>query len=242
MVNTYISIDLEMSGLNEKEDKIIEIGAIKVVNGKILDTFSTLVNPECKLSDKIIEITGITQEEVDKAPVLTEILNNLYSFLGDMCLLGHSVHSDYKFLKRNFVNNGMKFDRKGLDTLRMARVALPELESKRLPDLCRYFNIETKSHRALEDAKATHELYQIFIEKYANNIKKAEDLAWFWPKPLVYFVKKEQPATAHQKERLREIINHYDLRIDKNIDSMTKSQVSRLTDKLLAEYGRWDPS
>lgn len=242
MLNTYISIDLEMSGLNEKEDKIIEIGAIKVVNGNIVDTFSTLVNPECTLSDNIIEITGITQTEVDNAPVLTEILKDLHTFLGNNVLLGHSVHSDYKFLKRNFVNNGMSFDRKGLDTLRMARVALPELESKRLPDLCKYFNIETKSHRALEDAKATHELYQIFMKKYADNVKKAEDLAWFWPKPLVYYVKKEQPATARQKERLKEIMSHYKIKIDKNIDSMTKSQVSRLTDKLLSEYGRWDPS
>lgn len=242
MVNTYVSIDLEMSGLNEKEDKIIEIGAIKVVDGQIVDTLSTLINPECQLSDEIIKITGITQEEVDKAPKLTEVLEDLHAFLGKDVLLGHSVHSDYKFLKRNFVNNQMSFDRKGLDTLRMARVALPELESKRLPDLCKYFNIETKSHRALEDAKATHELYQIFIKKYADNIKKAEDLAWFWPKPLVYYVKKEQPATAKQKQRLQQIIDHYELKIDKNIDSMTRNQVSRLTDKLLAKYGRWDPS
>lgn len=238
MLNNYISIDLEMTGLNEKEDKIIEIGAIKVKEGVIVDTFSTFVNPKESLPENVISITGIKDEDVKDAPELKEVLPDLYTFLGEDVLLGHSVHSDYKFLKRNFVNNNMKFDRKGLDTLRMARVALPELESKRLPDLCKHFGIETKSHRALEDARSTHLLYQIFIKEYADKIKKAEDLAWFWPKPLVYYVKKEQPASKHQKERLIKLLETYNVQLDKDVESMTKNQVSRTIDKLLATYGR----
>ena len=95
MINTYISIDLETTGLNPKQDRIIEIGAIKVVEGKIMDTFSTLVNPGCSLEERIVELTGIRDEELADAPYIEEVFPKLEAFLEDLPLLGHSILFPY---------------------------------------------------------------------------------------------------------------------------------------------------
>ena len=97
MINTYISIDLETTGLNPKKDKITEIGAIKVVDGKTVDTFSTLVNPGRKLEQRIIDLTGIQDSELENAPYIEEVMPKLMEFLEDMPLLGHSILFDYSF-------------------------------------------------------------------------------------------------------------------------------------------------
>ena len=98
MINSYISIDLETTGLNPKEDRIIEIGAIKVIEGKVVDTFTTFVNPGRKLEERIVELTGIRDEDLADAPTIEEVFPKLEEFLEDLPLLGHSILFDFSFL------------------------------------------------------------------------------------------------------------------------------------------------
>lgn len=230
---SYVALDLEMTGLNPKQDRIIEIGAVLVENGEIKDVLSTFVNPRCQLSEKIIEITGIRQADVDDAPEMGDLLTELSDFIGDRDLLGHRILSDYSFLKRAYVNAKLPFEKKGIDTLKLARKYLPELPSKRLSELCAHYGIPQKAHRALEDAKSAHLLYQRLWADFGMEGSKD-----FCAQQLIYKVKKEAPASKKQKERLSALIEKHTLAMTIEIDSMSKNEVSRMTDQILAKYGR----
>ena len=98
MYDTYVSIDLETTGLNPKRDRIIEIGAIRVEQGQIVEEFSTFVDPGRKLEERITELTGIRDEDLADAPQLDEVFPKLLEFMGELPLLGHSILFDYSFL------------------------------------------------------------------------------------------------------------------------------------------------
>ncbi|MDD2972707.1 MAG: 3'-5' exonuclease [Lachnospiraceae bacterium] len=250
-VRSYVSLDLETTGLYPKQDRIIEIGAVKVVEHEVVDTYVTFVNPGRNLTEKVRELTGITGEDLAAAPFIEDCIQDLLEFTGELPLLGHSVLFDYSFVKRAAVNVGKTFDKEGIDTLQIARKYLPELESRNLGYLCRYFGIAHEEHRALGDALATHELYQILWGRFRQNdtvpenevpqeqreISMPEDKI-FLPHPLHYQVKKEGPITKHQKERLYELIERHKLTVDYQVEHLTKNEASRYTDKILATYGR----
>ena len=235
MIDHCVVIDLETTGLDPKKDKIIEIGALKIQDGKIVDIYSTYVNPGLKLSSLTMELTKIKQEDVDKACGITECIEEVIEFIGDEPLLGHHIIFDYSFLKKAAVNQKIAFEKKGIDTLIMARLLLPEVPSKNLGYLCEYFQISHNAHRALEDAKATWELYEKLVEIWSNS-KLKEEL--FLPKSLLYKVKKEGPITGRQKERLLGLIEKYQIEVDYKVDMLTKNEASRYTDIILATYGR----
>lgn len=232
---TYIALDLEMTGLNPKQDRIIEIGAALVEDGEIKRTFSSFVNPHCRLSEQIQTLTGIRQEDVDTAPEMAELRPVLSEFIGEADLLGHRILSDYSFLKRVFVNSGLPFEKRGIDTLKLARKYLPHLAGKRLPDVCAYYGIRQQAHRALSDAVSAHLIYQRMKEDFCRDDESAKD---FCPKALLYKIKKEAPASRLQKERLTALLERHKLSIEIEVESMSKNEVSRMTDKILAKYGR----
>ena len=99
MYDTYVSIDLETTGLNPKRDRIIEIGAIRVEQGQIVEEFSTFVDPGRKLEERITELTGIRDEDLADAPQLDEVFPQLLEFMGELPLLGHRILFDYSFEK-----------------------------------------------------------------------------------------------------------------------------------------------
>jgi DNA polymerase-3 subunit alpha (Gram-positive type) len=243
----YVAVDIEATGLSPKYDKIIEIGAVKVRNGRAEETFSTFVNPGKSLPERIVELTGINNDDVIKAPYIDEVLDRFISFAGDDILLGHNLIFDYSFIKKAAVNQKKSFDRQGIDTLRIARRFLNDLESRKLGFLCEHYHIHLDAHRALNDAVAAHELYQILADNYAG---KEPDT--FMPKQLIYNVKKESPVTARQLALLKQLADRYRLECDgyvlspvKNVtgeyvdlEKISKNEASRLIDKLLAEFGR----
>lgn len=229
MINSYVCIDLETTGLNPKQDKIIEIGAVKVIEGQKTDTFSMFVNPGRKLEERIIELTGITQEQVDKAQSLEQILPELMRFLEDLPLLGHRVLFDYSFLKKAAVNQKLPFEKQGIDTLRIARVFLPQLERRSLEYLCKYYEIPHIAHRAIEDAEATSRLYQLLAAQYYE-----KDARIFAPVPLHYAVKRETPVTKAQKERLYRLLEQHNIIPDFDVEQLTRSEASRYADKIIA--------
>ena len=184
--NSYIAIDLETTGLNPKTERIIEIGAARVEDGIVVQTYSTFVNPERELDARIRELTGICDDDLKDAPVLDTVLPELLAFCGELPLLGHHVIFDFSFLKRAAVNRKYTFEHAGLDTLKICRHFMPEEEKKNLAAACRYFAVDPgESHRALSDALAAHHLYQELKNRYFLEVPEV-----FAPQPLIYKVKR----------------------------------------------------
>ncbi len=233
MTNSYISIDLETTGLNPKLDRIIEIGAVKVLDGVVQQTFSTFVNPGRRLEERVVELTGIEDGMLADAPTMDEVLPELISFLEELPLLGHRILFDYSFLKKAAVDRKQSFEKNGIDTLKIARRYLPGAEHRTLEYLCKYYQIEHTAHRALGDAMATHELYRILAGDYC---REQDDL--FYPQKLIYQVKRDTPITKSQKERLYRLLEKNKIDIDVSVESMTRSQADRTIDQLLSRYGR----
>ena len=229
MIQDYICLDLETTGLDPKTDKIIEIGAVKVRNGKITDQFQSFVNPGRLLLPKIIELTGISDSDLKNAPSIEEVLPLFLEFSKDECFLGHSILFDYSFMKKAVVNFDGKnsYEKMGLDTLKISRKHLASLESRRLSYLCAYYGIEQKAHRALGDAIATHVLYQKLLEQFYEGNE-----ADFAPAQLVYKVKRETPITKAQKERLSKLIALHKIDYLYDLDKLTRNEASRITDQI----------
>lgn len=232
-VDSYVCIDLETTGLNPKRDRIIEIGAVKFVDGEKTESFSTFVNPARKLDQTIIDLTGIRDEELADAPYIDSILPRLLDFLGELPLLGHSILFDYSFIKKAAVDNKLSFEKSGIDTLKIARKFLDKLEHRNLDYLCNYYKIPHNAHRAFADAEATAELYR----KLVDNFYDAED-SLFFPSPLIFKVKRDTPASKQQKERLYKLLVQHKITLEADVEHLTKSEASRFTDKILAKYGR----
>jgi len=233
-MNTYVAIDLETTGINPKNDRIIEIGAVKVDDGEISDSFTTFINPQMSIPPRIQELTGITMKMVQMAPTIEGVLPDLLAFCEEYPLLGHNIIFDFSFVKHKAVNQGLTFERTGIDTLAIARQTLKQLESKRLGALCEHYQIETKrSHRATDDALAAHLLYQQLRHDFA--IKRPE---LFVDKALIHKVKKQGGITTRQKDYLNDLLKYHKIEIDVQIDSLTKNEASRLIDKTIFENGR----
>lgn len=233
MIDTYVCLDLETTGLDPKTDKIIEIGAVKVREGKIADRMETFVNPGRQLEERITQLTGICSGQLEDAPDIVETLPHLLAFIGDDILLGHGVLFDYSFVKKAAVNQRFGFEKRGIDTLKLARKFLPDLESRSLGYLCRHFGIAHSAHRALEDAEATVALYRKLAELFYSGNE-----ADFEPRVLVYHAKRETPITIPQKEQLYKLIDKHKLKVGYCVEKLSRSEASTIINQLLAEYGR----
>lgn len=233
MTEEYTALDLETTGLNPKRDKIIEIGAVKIREGRAVDSFRSFVNPWRKLEEGVCRLTGISDGMLKEAPGMEEVLEPLIDFIGEDVLVGHRIIFDYSFIKKAAVNRSMAFEKKGIDTLKLARKFLPELESRKLEFLCGYYGIEHKAHRALEDARASSDLYRKLAELfYAGNEEE------FMPRQLLFSAKKEMPVTKRQKERLYKLSDKHKIMVEYQVDKLTKNEADRIIDQILAKYGR----
>ncbi len=233
MTEAYTALDLETTGLNPKRDKIIEIGAVKIRKGNVADRFQSFVNPWRKLGEEVRLLTGIDDGMLLDAPGIEEVLEPLIDFIGDDVLVGHRILFDYSFVKKAAVNHSMVFEKEGIDTLKLARKLLPDLESRKLGFLCSYYGIEHRAHRAMGDAEASAKLYKKLAELFYEG--NEED---FMPKRLLFAAKKETPATKHQKERLYKLLDRHKIVIEYQVDKLTKSEADRIMDQILAKYGR----
>lgn len=236
---SYVCIDIETTGLNPKTDKITEIGAVKVIDGVITDKFVTFVNPGRNLGEHIVKLTGIHDEDLVNAPYINQVLPDLLEFIGDCILLGHSVLFDFSFIKKAAVDNKLSFERNGIDTLKIARAHLAQLEHRNLDYLCNYYGIPHKAHRALADAEATDILYRKLIDEFwEEECKAAKGTNLFTPVPLIFKVKRDTPATKAQKEKLYKLVEQHKIIPGVEIEQLSRSEASRLTDRILSEYGR----
>lgn len=230
MTDSYISIDLETTGLEPKHDKIIEIGALRIEKGQITGTFSAFVNPGRKLEERITRLTGIQDKDLENAPYIQDVLPELFAFIGELPLLGHSILFDFSFLKKAAVNQRLTFEKSAIDTLKIARKYLTELESRSLDYLCDYYEISHRAHRALEDARATHLLYGKLAEQFYE--KEPQGGGLFQPVALSYQVKRDTPATKAQKEQLYRLLEQKRINLPVDIEQLTRSEASRYVDKI----------
>ena len=233
MLRSYVAFDLETTGLSVEENCIIEFGALKVRDGAVAGRFMTFVRPEEEITERITEITGITNAMTAGAPTIEEVMNAFVDFCEDDVLIGHNLMFDYSFAKKYAGRCGYAFEKKGIDTLKIARTVCTGLVSKSLGALCDHYGIvNDQAHRAYHDALATAKLYQTMAHYYENDHE-----ALFAPAPLIYREKKVQPATPKQKAYLNELIKYHKIDFNEDIEGMNRSQMSKAIDKILLNYG-----
>jgi DNA polymerase-3 subunit alpha (Gram-positive type) len=223
----YTVIDLEMTGLAPKRDHVIEIGAVKVRGGEIVDTYGTLVNSRHPIPKAVVDLTGITEEMEATGEAEDEAMRQLLAFIGDDVLVGHNISSDYSFIRQWTVNQQIPLELYACDTLRISRGLLPEEQSKSLENLCTYFGIARENaHRALDDAVETQQVF----ERLKRLETTREEL--FEPRLLTYHAKRQVPATEHQKALLREVMEQYHVTQEVGWETLTRSEASRLYDRI----------
>ena len=149
----------ETTGLNTARDEIIEIGAVRIENGREVAEFSQLVNPGRPLPEKIVEITGITSAMVRDMPSLNEVAPKFIEFMQGAVIAAHNASFDAAFIRRMFARVGVKFDFPVLDTLALARNLYPQAKNHKLGTLCKFLDISlANAHRAVHDARATSQV------------------------------------------------------------------------------------
>ncbi|PKR78658.1 PolC-type DNA polymerase III [Halalkalibacillus sediminis] len=163
---TYVVFDVETTGLSATYDKIIELAAVKIYQGEIIDRFERFVNPHQKLSETTTNLTGITDDMVKDAPEIEQVMKEFDEWMGGDILVAHNASFDIGFINAAFKRmDRPKVTNPVIDTLELARFLHPELKSHRLNTLCKFLNIElTQHHRAIYDAEATGYLLWNFIK------------------------------------------------------------------------------
>ena len=163
--DTYIVFDIETTGFSAIRDKIIEIGAVKVVNGEIVDRFSTFVNPQRPIPFEITNLTSITDEMVLEADPIEKVLPQFLEFVGDGVLVAHNASFDVGFIEQNCRYQEIEYRFTYVDTVAMARVLLPTLSKYKLNLVAKTLGISLENHhRAVDDAGATAEIFVKFVE------------------------------------------------------------------------------
>ncbi len=160
LFDEYVVFDLETTGLMKETDKIIEIGAVKVKNGEITERFSSFVNPRVKLSDKIIELTGITDDMLENEPDEDIIMPQFLKFFGNSVLVAHNANFDVGFVRQWAKKKGVEINNTVLDTVELSKVLFPELSRYKLDVVAKHLNISLENHhRAVDDAFCTAEIF-----------------------------------------------------------------------------------
>ena len=231
--HNYTVIDLEMTGLDAKKDRVIEIGAVKVRDGSVVDTLGVLVRSKIQIPEHVTKLTGITNEMVAEGVPEDVAMEGLIAFIGEDAIVGHNVTFDYRFVKQWAVNKKIPLELEAFDTLQLARRLLPGEQSKKLENLCEWFGIERENaHRALDDARETQQIFEK-LKKLAE-----EKNMQVCPKKLVCRIKRQTPATPHQIERLKQIREKYGIGDEICWETLTRSEASRLQDFYYTHYGR----
>lgn len=155
-------LDVETTGTNPSYNRIIEIGILKVIDGKIVEKFESLINPESGISQFITNITGIDEKMLDTAPTFYEIKDDLINILSGSILVAHNARFDYGFLRNEFKRLDTSFSAKHMCSIKLARQLFPGLDYYNLDSIISKFGIKCeRRHRAFDDAKAIYDFYKI---------------------------------------------------------------------------------
>ena len=160
--DSYVVLDIETTGLNPKENEIIELSALRVENDRIVEEFSTLVKPSGTISPYITHLTGISQSMTENAPDIKTAIKRFADFCSDSIIMGHNVKFDIGFISTNLHrHHNLPFANDYVDTLRLARIYLPSLPNKKLGTIASFFKFDTSGmHRGLKDCVVTNLCFQ----------------------------------------------------------------------------------
>lgn len=207
ILSDYVVVDIETTGFSNTADRIIELAAARYEYGRLVDTFHTMVNPGMLLPTEIIKLTGITQEEVDRAPDIEDVTSDFLAFIGSLPIIGHNAVSfDVPFLVSQ-----MKVDilNPVVDTLPMARAAYPRLPRYKLEYIKKVFDLSSGvSHRAMADVETTNALLWACLapNKYEQKMWKAYMDAVLNGEKVKRVVRSKSPASrADANVKVKEI-------------------------------------
>lgn len=178
----YVVFDLETTGLKKEVDKIIEIGAVKVKNKQITDKFSAFINPKIPLSQKITELTSITDDMLKDAKYEDEVIPEFLKFIGKSVLVAHNANFDVGFIRQWAKNNKVEILNTVVDTVEVSRLLFPELSRHKLNIVAKHLGVSLENHhRAVDDAGATAEIFikciDIFNQKDVFNLDEVNIFA-----------------------------------------------------------------
>ena len=180
---TFVVTDTETTGTSPSSDRVIELAAVKLFDGEVVDTFQQLINPGRSIPKRITQITGISTAMVYDAPAVDAVLSDYLDFLGNDIFTAHNLSFDRNFINAELGRIGAtELDVDTLCTLRLARRLLPGLKSKGLSRLIQFYNLQVNSrHRALGDAEATATILQQFVSQLAfeHEIETVDELLTF---------------------------------------------------------------
>lgn len=234
VINRYVAVDVETTGLDFIKDVIIEIGALRYENGKVTERFEEFINPGIKLPKKIIQLTNITDDMLLNARNEESVIKDFIDFLGNDILLGHNIIFDYSFLKTAASRYQLGFEKEGIDTLALCGFFHSQMPSKSLESMRILYGIsDLNSHRAYYDALASAQIYEKLKEK--NYDKYPER---FISHQLFYKVKKYEKITDKQKKYLSALLQGHNITYSGDIASLSKSEASRFIDKIISKHGR----
>lgn len=162
----YVVVDMETTGLNPDEDSIIEIGAVKIINGEEADRFQALIDVECEIPEEVTRLTGIDAAMTARGLPANEVVNRFLDFIGPLPLVMHNADFDMDFIDALLCDLHLdELDNECIDTLKLARKKLPRIGSRSLESLASYFELgDYKAHRALDDALKTRDVFVKLIE------------------------------------------------------------------------------
>ncbi len=200
---TYVVFDLETTGLKAETEAITEIGAVKIKDGLIIDSFSQLVNPEKNISAEITQITGITNEMVENMPTIAEVLPKFQKFCGSAVMVAHNTSFDMSFIYAAARRLNMYFPNKTTDTLKMSRKLWPDEEVHKLDVMCSRLGVELKNHhRAVADSEATAHCFIKMMEM--TEWKRAAEL-----EKNISVIEKDDPLIKEKKYHIILLARNY---------------------------------
>ncbi len=202
----FVVVDTETTGSRAGEDRLIEVGAVRIVGGQVVGEFQQLIDPGRAVPQRITWLTGISTAMVFEQPTLEEVMPRFADFLGDAVMVAHNLPFDARFLDVAMDEAGLPPIRNAsLDTLRLARRLLPSLPSKGLSGLTQHFGIQVNGrHRALGDAAATGELLGILLDRLRIEfgVETLDDLLGFQRKRYVETRREATHIARIRSERL----------------------------------------
>lgn len=171
--NEFVVFDIETTGLSAKNDMITEIGAVKIKDGSVVDSYSQLIDPGIPIPELIVKLTGITDEMVKGKPKIDKVIKEFYDFIGDHVVVAHNAKFDIGFIRNKLNSLGLNFTNPVLDTLELSRTVYPNLKNHKLKTLVKYLDVELLNHhRAVDDAVATSKILIKTLDKLKQrNIK-----------------------------------------------------------------------
>ena len=204
---TYTIIDIETTGLDPKLDDILEVSAIKVINNKTIDSFTSFVSLPYSIPDFITNLTGITNEMIENAPAIEKVLLNFYNFIGNDILVGHNINFDINFLYDNLEKyHNIYMKNNFIDTLRLSRKINSELKHHKLSSLIEFYNRSE---------------YTIITQYKSKNFSKEE-----W-EDLFYLIKKGHFILNNMQ--IKDAINYYNKNTNRNF--MSYEEIINYNDK-----------